>query len=204
MLRACLLATIAGYVDTVGYLRFDAFAGLMTGNTVFLGIALSSADPMHALRYGTIILSFFIGVVVARTLLRFDWPPAGVLTLSSAILVVCAFYEAPQSAFILAFAMGTENAAATRFGRVTLNTVFITGNLQKFGEALVGRLWPGQGRHAEAPPGDVAIFGLVWLSYAVGAALGAAGHALVPRPLLAPAAILPFVLVRSTTRPAVQ
>jgi uncharacterized membrane protein YoaK (UPF0700 family) len=85
---------------------------------------------------------------------------------------------------------------------VTLNTVFITGNLQKFGEGLVGRLWPGQGRHAEPPPAEVAIFGLVWLSYAVGAALGAAGHAIVPRPLLAPAAILPLVLLRRRSTPA--
>jgi hypothetical protein len=34
MLPACLLALVAGYADTVGYLRYDAFAGLMTGNTI--------------------------------------------------------------------------------------------------------------------------------------------------------------------------
>ena len=112
------------------------------------------------------------------------------------MLAVCAFVETPSGALVLAFAMGTQNAAATRFGRVTLNTVFITGNLQKFGEGIIGLLWPGQGRHAEAPPGDVAIFGLVWLGYAVGAALGAAAQAMVPRPLLVPALILPFVLLR--------
>jgi uncharacterized membrane protein YoaK (UPF0700 family) len=204
MLRACILAAIAGYTDTVGYLRFDAFAGLMTGNTVFLGIALSNGSLEQALHFGAIILSFFVGVLVARTLLRFHCVPAAVLSLSSVMLVVCAFYEAAGGALILAFAMGTENAAATRFGKVTLNTVFITGNLQKFGEGLVGRLWPGQGRHAEAPPGVVAIFGLVWLSYAVGAALGAAGHMLVPRPLLVPAVVLPFVLLRGKSqKPAV-
>ena len=113
-----------------------------------------------------IILAFFVGVLVARTLLRFHFLPAAVLTLSTA-----------------------------RFGKVTLNTAFITGNLRKFGEGLVGRLWRGQGRRAEGPPGEVAIFGLVWLSYAVRAVLGAAGQALVARPLLASAAILPFVLL---------
>ncbi|MBV8649912.1 MAG: DUF1275 domain-containing protein [Alphaproteobacteria bacterium] len=203
MLRACILATVAGYVDTVGYLRFDAFGGLMTGNTVFLGIALSSGDYGLALHYGAIILAFFVGVLMARTLLRFHCQPAVVLTLSAALLVVCAFYDAPSGAIVLAFAMGAENAAATRFGRVTLNTVFITGNLQKLGEGIVGLIWPGQGRHAEAPPpGDVAIFGLVWLSYAIGAALGAAGHAVMSRPLLLPAAVLPFVLLRRRTVPA--
>jgi uncharacterized membrane protein YoaK (UPF0700 family) len=206
MLPACILAVIAGYADTVGYLRFDAFAGLMTGNTVLLGIALASAAPWHGLHYGAIILAFFVGVLVSRTLLRFHFAPWVALTLSAAALVVCAFYEAPAGAVILAFAMGTQNAAATRFGSVTLNTVFITGNLQKFGEGIVGLLWPGQGRHAEAPPGDVAIFGMVWVSYAVGAVLGAAAQALLARPLLAPAVILPFVLLRwrSPPAPAVQ
>jgi uncharacterized membrane protein YoaK (UPF0700 family) len=208
MLRACILAAVAGYADTVGYLRFGAFAGLMTGNTVLLGIALSSADPQRGLHYGTIILAFFVGVLVARTLLRLHWVPAAVLALSSAVLAICAFWEVSTGALLLAFAMGTQNAAATRFGRVTLNTVFITGNLQKFGEGIVGLLLPGQGRHAEPPPGDVAIFGLVWLSYAVGAALGAAANAVLTRPLLAPAVILPFVLLRrgapSPPRPAIQ
>jgi uncharacterized membrane protein YoaK (UPF0700 family) len=36
MVQAILLALIAGYADTVGYIRFKAFAGLMTGNTIFL------------------------------------------------------------------------------------------------------------------------------------------------------------------------
>ncbi len=42
MLPASVLAIIAGYVDAVGYLHFDAFAGLMTGNTIFLGIELAT------------------------------------------------------------------------------------------------------------------------------------------------------------------
>jgi uncharacterized membrane protein YoaK (UPF0700 family) len=39
MLPACLLSIVAGYADAVGYLRYDAFAGLMTE------IAKLTADP---------------------------------------------------------------------------------------------------------------------------------------------------------------
>lgn len=42
MPQACLLAVIAGCADTVGYLRYDAFAGLMTGNTIPLGIEVAT------------------------------------------------------------------------------------------------------------------------------------------------------------------
>jgi uncharacterized membrane protein YoaK (UPF0700 family) len=202
MLPACILAAIAGYADTVGYLKFGAFAGLMTGNTVLLGIALAGDEPSRGLHYGSIILAFFCGVVTSRILLRGHCPPAGALALAAAMLVLCTVYPAPFGAEILAFAMGAQNAAATRFGRVTLNTVFITGNLQKFGEGIVGLLLPGQGRHGEPPPGDVAIFGLVWLLYGVGAALGAVAQAWLAWPLLIPAAILPFVLLRSSGKPA--
>src|ERR1700688_40029 len=103
MLRACILAAVAGYADTVGYLRFNAFAGLMTGNTVLLGIALSSADPQRGLHYGAIILAFFVGVLVARTLLRFHCAPAAVLTISAATLAICALWETPSGALLLAF-----------------------------------------------------------------------------------------------------
>ena len=197
MLRASILAAIGGYADTVGYLRFDAFAGLMTGNTVLLGIALADGNPLRALHYGAIILAFFFGVVTSRALLRFHFPPALCLTLAAAGLVVSTFYDTQSGPLILAYAMGTQNAAATRFGRVSLNTVFITGNLQKFGEGLVGLLWPGQGRHAEPPPGAVAIFGLAWLAYAVGACLGAVAQRFLIWPLVVPAAILPLVLLGS-------
>ena len=39
--QAGVLSLVAGYADTLGYLSFGAFAGLMTGNTVLLGIALA-------------------------------------------------------------------------------------------------------------------------------------------------------------------
>ena len=47
----------------------------------------------------------------------------------------------PRAAMLLAFAMGMQNSAANRFNGVALNSVFITGNLQKLGEGLTHWLW---------------------------------------------------------------
>ena len=192
MPQACVLAVIAGYADTVGFLRFDAFAGLMTGNTILLGISLANAQLLRAAIYGAIIAAFLAGVLLARALLQLGAAQWMALTVAAALHVACGVLGRRPAALLLALAMGVQNAAAPRFGGVSLNTVFITGNLQKLGEGLVAWLWHRRSR--AAPPSDgVAIFGLVWLSYAVGAALGAVGNAFLTYPLLVPAAVLPFI-----------
>jgi uncharacterized membrane protein YoaK (UPF0700 family) len=192
MPQACVLAVIAGYADTIGFLRFDAFAGLMTGNTILLGISLASAQLLRAAVYGAIIGAFLAGVLLSRALLQLGAAQWMALTVASALHVACGFLGQRPAALLLALAMGVQNAAATRFGGVSLNTVFITGNLQKLGEGLVAWLW--HRRSQSAPPSDgVAIFAMVWLSYALGAVLGALGHTFLGYPLLVPAAVLPFI-----------
>jgi uncharacterized membrane protein YoaK (UPF0700 family) len=69
MLPACLLAIVAGYADTVGYLRYDAFAGLMTGNTILLGIDVANGRAPSAAFHGGIIAVFLAGVIDMRPLL---------------------------------------------------------------------------------------------------------------------------------------
>ena len=68
MAPAILLALIAGYADTVGYLRFNAFAGLMTGNTIFLGVELAEQKWSAAANHFAIILMFLFGVALAQAL----------------------------------------------------------------------------------------------------------------------------------------
>ena len=70
MLQAILLALIAGYVDTVGYLEFNAFAGLMTGNTIFMGIEAAGGQYGMAVFHGVIIFAFLFGVIAARVKAR--------------------------------------------------------------------------------------------------------------------------------------
>jgi uncharacterized membrane protein YoaK (UPF0700 family) len=202
LLQASLLAAIAGYVDAVGFLRFDAFAGMITGNTVLLGIALAGKEPSRALYYAAIVLAFLVGVLLSRALLRAGLRPLLAGLFAAAVIGACAFIVSPWAAPLLAVAMGTQNAAATRFGGVALNTVFLTGNLQKLGEGLITRLWPAPDRPSpgDLPPGGILILVGVWLSYATGAALAALAYESMSRPLLPAAVLLPLVLLRSPRR----
>lgn len=194
MLQACLLAFIAGYADTIGYLRYEAFAGLMTGNTIFLGAELAAQKFGLAAFHAGIIAVFLLGVVISRVLMRLGLQAWHALTLTAIILVLCGFASHDRGALLLALGMGMQNSAANRFNGVALNTVFVTGNLQKLGEGLVAWVWHHTHGQPHASEG-VAIFALVWLAYAVGAGSGALANAAVTYPLLLPAAMLPFIML---------
>lgn len=195
MIQAVLLAMIAGYADTVGYLRFEAFAGLMTGNTIFLGIEVAGGKWGAAGFHATIIAMFLIGVVTAQALARLGTPVWATLTGTALLLVLSGVVGKSAGALVLPLAMGLQNSAANRFNGVALNTVFITGNIQKVGEGLINWIWR---QSSGKPAGDsgFAIYGLVWIAYAVGAGFGAIGEHAMTYPLLLPAAVLPFVMLQ--------
>ncbi|MEZ5817724.1 MAG: YoaK family protein [Hyphomicrobiaceae bacterium] len=199
MAQAILLALIAGCADTVGYLRFKAFAGLMTGNTIFLGVELAEQKWSAAANHFAIIVMFLVGVALAQAFLRLTIPVWTVLCGVGGLLVLCGFLDHELASLVLPLGMGLQNSAANRFNGVALNTVFITGNLQKVGEGLIHWLW--HARQPNAPPSDgFAIFGWVWIAYAVGAGFGAIAERHMVYPLLVPAAVLPVVMLPRLTR----
>ncbi|MFZ4777793.1 MAG: YoaK family protein [Terrimicrobiaceae bacterium] len=188
--QAWVLAVVAGFSDTVGFLTFGAFAGLMSGNTVLLGIALASgrmADAVHSL---SIIVLFLSGIAAATLLSRKSIPLAGLVALEASVLVIAALLPVVVAAPMLGLAMGIQNAMATHFGGLTLNTVFLTGDLQKLIQSLIDML---TGKPA---PGHSGIIALLWLCYLSGAALGAAAHSWLSMPLLLAPLLLPLVLIR--------
>lgn len=191
MPQAVLLALIAGYADTVGYLRYHAFAGLMTGNTILLGNEVATAKWEAATHHALIIALFLVGVVLAQALLRLKVDTWIALCLAASLLAVSGLLAPLPASLVLALAMGCQNSAANRFNGVALNTVFITGNIQKVGEGLMAWLWRDP---AHKTAGGYAIYGFVWLAYLAGAALGALAERLMGLPLLLPAGLLPLVM----------
>jgi uncharacterized membrane protein YoaK (UPF0700 family) len=200
MLPACLLAFVAGYADTVGLMRYDAFAGLMTGNTILLGIDIANGRASSAAFHAGIVAIFLAGVITSRVLLQLGFAAWLALSIAATLFVLCSFLGPFSAAMLLAFAMGMQNSAANRFNGVALNTVFITGNLQKLGEGLTHWFWKIRGWPVGKSEG-VAIFALVWITYAIGAVLGAFGESLLRWPLLLPAALLPFVMMEMRVLP---
>jgi uncharacterized membrane protein YoaK (UPF0700 family) len=188
--QACLLAIVAGFADAVGFLAFNAFAGAMTGNTVLLGIALATDKLAQAAQSAVIIAAFLVGVA-ASAVLRRSVSLAAILVIEMAAIVVAALVSPPVAAAVLAFAMGLQNAAMTRFAGTSLNTVFLTGNLQKLVETLL--------RRNERPTSEgvaVALLSRLWLAYLVGVVLGALAWKATAYPLLFAVLPLPVVLLR--------
>ncbi len=200
--QACILAIVAGYADAIGFLTFGAFAGAMTGNTVLLGIALAGAQYADAAQSAIIIAAFMVGVAFSAVL-GSKLPLAAVLGIEAAAIVGAALIAPHFAAPVLAFAMGLQNATMTRFSGTSLNTVVLTGNLQKMIQGFLGRFTgspkPAQSGSAEAGSAASATIAFVWLAYLGGVAAGAFADRLLAYPLLPVVALLPLALIR---RPA--
>jgi uncharacterized membrane protein YoaK (UPF0700 family) len=191
--QACVLAMVAGFSDTVGFLTFGAFAGLMSGNTVLLGIALASGRMADA-GFHLVIIATFLGGLALSTLLSRALPMVGLVVIEGALLLAAALLPALVAAPVLALAMGIQNSMAMRFEGLELNTVFVTGDLQKLIHALVERATRKPGE--DPPPGRPLVIVLLWVGYIAGAALGAAAHAWLARPLLlAPLLLSPALMM---------
>lgn len=198
MIQASLLALIAGYADTIGYLRYEAFAGLMTGNTILFGAEVATGQWLRAGFHAMIMVMFLAGVMLGQALLRIGVAVSSALTGAAALMIVCGLVDKQSASLVLPLAMGLQNSAANRFNGVALNTVFITGNIQKVGEGLLAWVWPVPGGAAQST--SFAIYGLVWIAYAVGAGFGAIAERGLSQPFVLPALVLPFIMLTRAER----
>jgi uncharacterized membrane protein YoaK (UPF0700 family) len=207
LLLAVLLSASAGAVDIIAFLQFDhVFVANMTGNTVFFASDVVAGQFPKAVHHLLPIVTFLAGVVIARFALIIandqpDWPKIGIcLILISALWTILAVVIPNLGAVlipVLAFCMGAQNATLTRVDKIAVNTAFITGNLEKLGEAIASLF---------RKPGDrderlkLQTVGWIWIAYTLGAA-GAAWAALhfgrhsllLPSGLLCLSALLVFV-----------
>ena len=188
--QACLLAIVGGFADAVGFLIFNAFAGAMTGNTVLLGIALAAGEWTGAVQSAVIIAAFLVGVAASAWLRR--WLSlAAILVIEMTAIAVAALVTPMVAAPVLAFVMGLQNAAMTHFAGTTLNTVFLTGNLQKLVQSLLRR-----GQRDPSEVAAVTVANRLWIAYLAGVVLGAMASRWATFPLLFAVLPLPIVLLR--------
>jgi uncharacterized membrane protein YoaK (UPF0700 family) len=193
MAQAALLVAIAGFTDAVGFLRYQAFACQMTGNTLLLALSVFHQSWLQSLYYVAMITCFVLGVLASSGLTRAGRSPVLSLCIAGGVLALCSFIGLKWASPLLGFAMGLQTAAATRFGAASINTVYITGDLQRLFEALAALIWPRRG----APPSaGIGALALVWLEYLGGGLVGALADVTFRHALLIPAVILPFVLLR--------
>jgi uncharacterized membrane protein YoaK (UPF0700 family) len=195
LLWAALLAGIAGYVDAICYLRLGgAFAANMTGNLVEVGIGIAAGQWIWAAWCASLIAAFLAGILAARLLLRTHRSPRLSLLIEAGIVAAAATGTLGLAAVpVLAAAMAMQNEAVTH-GVVTVNVAFITGDIQRLGERLVGETVPGQPHKRE---NQRRLILTILVCYALGAAAGtlctrwAAAALILPAVVLSGAALLP-------------
>ncbi|HEX4304107.1 MAG TPA: YoaK family protein [Rhizomicrobium sp.] len=168
---AVALSTLAGYVDAIGFITLGGFfVSFMSGNSTRFAVGLVHGAPSAFLPLaliGVFVAGVMLGSLVGHIAAARRRP--AVLSLIAVLLAAAALLgvAAPRlSAFVLALAMGAENAVFERDGEVQIGLTYMTGTLVKFGQRAVGALLGGE-RWAWAP------YLLLWLGLVTGALAGA-------------------------------
>ncbi len=214
------LTFAAGYVDVVGYLAlYQIFAANMTGNTVHFASGVSRAHWSEVTFTGLVILAFFSGSILGRSLIelgarRRAQRIASVTLLIeaamvAAVIIVAGRHSGAQSSWllmVLAVAMGVQTATLTRIGPLTVHTTFVTGMLNKLAQLVSHTLFlsydllRGRGHVRPARQQSLRrslfIFS-IWVCYFAGALFGARAQSVfglfalvVPVAVLAGAAVV--------------
>jgi uncharacterized membrane protein YoaK (UPF0700 family) len=211
---AILLAATGGITDAIVYLDHgQVFANAMTGNVIFLGIAVVQRQWLQSLRHIIPITCFLLGVVGARFIRTLPVRRSALLVL---LLEIAGFFcvgllpiTFPQLAFtaIVAFVSAFQVATFRRVGRFTYNSTFVTGNLRMIAEGVFDCFFsddPGLRSKGYAQAWKL---GLICASFFVGALGGAfvapryPAHAILfSEPLL----IITAILVLLSPTPASQ
>ena len=145
----------AGWADVISFVRYKAFAALMTGNAINLGVAASTKDPAagaDAAFYMSVIFSYIAGCVLFSEIKRriptrpsrFAAPVCFTLILASDVM----YEEIGLSRWqlcLLAPAFGIQNSF-TFGGAMATSTTLLTGNMAKLGITISKSL------HCEFPP----------------------------------------------------
>ncbi len=192
-IRPALLAFVAAWVDAIGLLQANTFAGPMTGNTTMLGLSLAQARWHHAAWLALTIATFVATATAARWIARrFGAPRWPILAATALVLVAALSHTMPRDLLLLAAAMALANSASQHYGRLGLNITFVTGDLAKAADATVDKVAPGQ---PEQPRSTLPAVAALWTCYALGAVAGTLAQGGLRLPLLPPAALLPLSLL---------
>ena len=180
--RTALLCLVGGSADVIAFVRYGTFVGAMTGNTVLLGIDVVQGHLPAVLYHGVIIAAFLFAAILTSEMLGGKIPLIVPLALTAIMLGMSGLIASKWSAALSAAALGMQNAAVRRIGGVAVNTVFITGDLNRLGAAIPGAGEPRQYR-------TIVVLATAWIAYAAGAIVGAVALKEFFYPMMIPAVL---------------
>ncbi|KPV43103.1 YoaK family protein [Alicyclobacillus ferrooxydans] len=189
-----LLTLISGCADAISFLALgQVLTAAMTGNTVFLGLALVNSGHLKPLGYIVALFGFMVGAAVGSVVLRNKRHEKGItwgvtrtlaLELFGFILFMVFTYIfgkslLPLLIFTLAFSMGVQGVAARRIGVNGVPTTVITSTTTGLMEAVVWNTYdkfrrkqhPSETIDPPIPGSSMTVWATVLVSYCVGAAM---------------------------------
>jgi uncharacterized membrane protein YoaK (UPF0700 family) len=177
---ALLLATAGGLLDAIVYLNHGhVFANAMTGNVIFLGIAVLGHNWAEIIPHLVPLVGFFAGVTTSkhlRTRLGLRSVFFGLGLEITAIFVLGWVPDSfPEMLFtgIISYVAAIQVASFRRVDQFAYNSTFITGNFRDVAEGFYDALSPAATPEVrEKGRARARALGLVCLCFLAGAVLG--------------------------------
>jgi uncharacterized membrane protein YoaK (UPF0700 family) len=173
---ATALLAIAGFVDAIGFLTLGhLFVSFASGNSTQFAIAIGGVSVSNASSAGALVGLFVVGVVGGRTLAiaAKDWRRPAILIAETLLLGAAALVPLSglRAAFLMALAMGAQNAVVHQAGRTRTSVTYVTGTLVSFGERLADALF------SAGPAAACIPYLIFWTALVCGGAAGGIAHA---------------------------
>lgn len=202
---ALLLAALAGYVDSLGFLHLGGvFVSFMSGNTTRMAVKLAEGRWEAAAGVAAILVLFVLGAMIGALAAGHEAARSRsrVLAVEALLLAAAAvaagFGIAPLAVGLMVLAMAVENSVFLRDGEVGVSLTYMTGTLVKTGHALAAALRGGGDPWAFRP------YLVLWAGLAGGALIGAAAYHGLGLIALWPAAGFALILSIATRISRVQ
>lgn len=190
--NAALLCACAGFADAVGFVHAGVFAANMTGNTVLTGLSLAHGDWAASIERAATLVTFFVGAMIGRVLLRVSGDRSWLVLLVEAVVITLAAFvdpKAPLSIWAIAAAMGVQATAMTKFRGAAVSTVVITSTMARIAEAAADLVLAPMGlKRTQGTPTH--LLAVTWIFYGLGAIVAALLMPVMSFPLLIAAAMV--------------
>lgn len=185
---ALLLAALAGYVDSLGFLHLGGvFVSFMSGNSTRLAVSLAEGRWQAAGAVAGVLALFVLGAMLGALVAGGEGARSRsrVLAVEAFLLAGAAVAAgagiAPVAIGLMVMAMAVENSVFLRDGEVGVSLTYITGTLVKTGHALAAAMRGGD-------PWAFRPYMALWAGLVGGALLGAVVYGRLGLDALWPAA----------------
>jgi len=185
---ALLLAALAGYVDSLGFLHLGGvFVSFMSGNSTRLAVSLAEGRWQAAGAVAGVLALFVLGAMLGALVAGGEGARSRsrVLAVEALLLggaaVAAGAGIAPVAIGLMVMAMAVENSVFLRDGEVGVSLTYMTGTLVKTGHALAAAVRGGD-------PWAFRPYMVLWAGLVGGALLGAVVYGRLGLDALWPAA----------------